>query len=174
MDTSALMLTLEASFPCRSMEVTAMMTRRILVNAGIASLAVAAGIFSRTPSFRRRAFRRDTYRCRMAQAPDPSQYAVLARERHRARLSPVRLLNEHRKGTFACAGCELELFSSTTKFESGTGWPSFWAPLEEAVGTPRTTVLSAWSARRCIAGDAAAISAMSSMMGRSRPGCAIA
>ena len=44
------------------------------------------------------------------------------------------LLNEHRRGTFVCAGCALPLFSSTTKFESGTGWPSFYQPLENAVG----------------------------------------
>jgi len=44
------------------------------------------------------------------------------------------LLNEHRRGNFACAGCDLDLFSSTTKYESGTGWPSFWAPLDNAVG----------------------------------------
>ncbi len=43
------------------------------------------------------------------------------------------LLNEHRKGTFACAGCALSLFNSATKFESGTGWPSFWRPLPKAV-----------------------------------------
>jgi len=45
------------------------------------------------------------------------------------------LLNEHRKGIFACAGCDLPLFSSDTKFESGTGWPSFYQPLDNAVGT---------------------------------------
>jgi peptide-methionine (R)-S-oxide reductase len=39
------------------------------------------------------------------------------------------LLNEHRAGIFTCAGCDLPLFSSTTKFESGTGWPSFYQPL---------------------------------------------
>ena len=44
------------------------------------------------------------------------------------------LLKEHRKGIFACAGCDLPLFSSDTKFESGTGWPSFWQPLDNAVG----------------------------------------
>ena len=45
------------------------------------------------------------------------------------------LNDEHRKGLFHCAGCELRLFSSETKFESGTGWPSFWEPLDGAIGT---------------------------------------
>ena len=45
------------------------------------------------------------------------------------------LLNEHRKGVFTCAGCALPLYSSATKFESGTGWPSFWKPLPNAVVT---------------------------------------
>jgi peptide-methionine (R)-S-oxide reductase len=49
----------------------------------------------------------------------------------RAFTSP--LLNEHRKGTFVCAGCAQPLFGSATKFESGTGWPSFWRPLPHAV-----------------------------------------
>jgi peptide-methionine (R)-S-oxide reductase len=43
------------------------------------------------------------------------------------------LLNEHRVGTFACAGCDLPLFDSKTKFDSGTGWPSFWQALPNAV-----------------------------------------
>jgi peptide-methionine (R)-S-oxide reductase len=46
-----------------------------------------------------------------------------------------KLLGEHRQGTFACAGCAQDLFASSTKFESGTGWPSFWAPLDKAVAT---------------------------------------
>jgi peptide-methionine (R)-S-oxide reductase len=49
------------------------------------------------------------------------------------------LNKEHGRGIFACAGCELPLFSSDTKFESGTGWPSFWAPIEGAVGTSTDT-----------------------------------
>ena len=44
------------------------------------------------------------------------------------------LLKEHRKGIFACAGCDLPLFSSDTKFDSGTGWPSFFQPLDNALG----------------------------------------
>ncbi|KPH04595.1 peptide-methionine (R)-S-oxide reductase [Rhizobium acidisoli] len=49
------------------------------------------------------------------------------------------LLHEERKGTFACVGCDQKLFSSATKFDSGTGWPSFWAPLDHAVGTTNDT-----------------------------------
>ncbi|RWO81182.1 MAG: peptide-methionine (R)-S-oxide reductase [Mesorhizobium sp.] len=44
------------------------------------------------------------------------------------------LLNEHRKGIFACAGCDLPLYSSETKFDSGTGWPSFWQEIPNAIG----------------------------------------
>ena len=51
------------------------------------------------------------------------------------------LLNEHHKGVFSCASCVLPLFSSATKFESGTGWPSFWQPLPNAVGTKTDGIL---------------------------------
>lgn len=51
------------------------------------------------------------------------------------------LNNEHRSGRFACAGCQLMLFSSSTKFDSGTGWPSFTAPLTNAVNVSRDTTL---------------------------------
>ena len=47
------------------------------------------------------------------------------------------LLHEERAGNFACAGCDLDLFSSKTKYDSRTGWPSFWTPLEKAVGTTK-------------------------------------
>ena len=64
----------------------------------------------------------------------PAQYDVLRKHgTERAGTSPLNA--EKRKGTFACAGCDLALFSSDTKFESGTGWPSFWQPLPDAVGT---------------------------------------
>jgi peptide-methionine (R)-S-oxide reductase len=62
------------------------------------------------------------------------QYEVL---RHSATESPFTspLLHEKRKGIFACAGCDRDLFSSSTKFDSGTGWPSFWQPIDkQAVG----------------------------------------
>ena len=58
----------------------------------------------------------------------PAQYDVL-REAGTELPFTSPLLNEHRTGTFACAGCDLPLYSSKTKFDSGTGWPSFWAPL---------------------------------------------
>lgn len=51
------------------------------------------------------------------------------------------LLKEHRRGTFVCAGCALPLFNSSTKFDSGTGWPSFYAPLPRAVAETRDSTL---------------------------------
>jgi peptide-methionine (R)-S-oxide reductase len=60
------------------------------------------------------------------------QYRVLRQgETEYAGTSPLN--NEHRRGTFFCAGCNNPLYSSTTKFESHTGWPSFWRPLPHAV-----------------------------------------
>ena len=64
----------------------------------------------------------------------PDQYRVLRRQAtERAGSSP--LDHERRHGTFSCAGCGQALFSSETKFNSHTGWPSFWEPLDGAVGT---------------------------------------
>ncbi|WP_157220006.1 peptide-methionine (R)-S-oxide reductase MsrB [Flavisphingomonas formosensis] len=70
----------------------------------------------------------------------PAQYAVL-RQAATERPGSSPLLNEHRKGTFTCAGCALPLYSSATKFDSGTGWPSFWQPLPNAVRTSTDTKL---------------------------------
>jgi peptide-methionine (R)-S-oxide reductase len=82
----------------------------------------------------------------------PQQYDVL---RDAGTETPFTspLDDEHRTGVFSCAGCALDLFSSATKFDSGTGWPSFWQPLNNAViesddgslGMTRTEVLC----RRC-------------------------
>jgi peptide-methionine (R)-S-oxide reductase len=80
------------------------------------------------------------------------QYEVLRQEETEMPGSSP-LLEEKRAGTFKCAGCGLDLFSSDTKFESGTGWPSFWAPLENAVGTTddftSDMVRTAVHCRRC-------------------------
>ena len=67
----------------------------------------------------------------------PQQYEIPAQHgTERPGSSP--LLKEKRKGIFACAGCDLPLFSSETKYDSGTGWPSFWKPLDNALAKPRT------------------------------------
>jgi peptide-methionine (R)-S-oxide reductase len=63
----------------------------------------------------------------------PEQYAVL-RGHATERPGSCALLEEHREGTFVCAGCRQPLFKAERKFESGTGWPSFFAPLEGALG----------------------------------------
>ncbi len=66
----------------------------------------------------------------------PAEFQVLRKHAtERPGTSPLN--NEKRDGVFACAGCGNRLFSSQTKYESGTGWPSFWAPLDGAVGTTR-------------------------------------
>ena len=65
---------------------------------------------------------------------NPAQFHVLRKHgTERAGTSPLN--QEKRAGTFVCAGCGQDLFAASTKFESGTGWPSFWEPLEGAVGT---------------------------------------
>jgi peptide-methionine (R)-S-oxide reductase len=64
------------------------------------------------------------------------QFRVLRKHgTERAGTSPLNA--EKRAGTFACAGCGQQLFAADTKFESGTGWPSFFAPIEGAVGTSK-------------------------------------
>jgi peptide-methionine (R)-S-oxide reductase len=77
----------------------------------------------------------------------PPQYAILRKEgTERPFSSPLN--DEHRKGVFDCAACDNALYSSATKFDSGTGWPSFYQPLADGIGTstdfklgyPRTEV----------------------------------
>ncbi len=65
---------------------------------------------------------------------DPLQYNVLRKHAtERAFTSPLN--DEKRQGLFVCAGCGEKLFDAATKFESGTGWPSFWQPLAGGIGT---------------------------------------
>ena len=104
-----------------------------------------------------------------ASVPSPAEPLKLAKDEWKKRLPPQSfhvmreegteragsspLNDEKRKGTFACAGCDLALFSSETKYDSKTGWPSFYRPLPNAIGTatdhllllPRTEV----HCRRC-------------------------
>jgi len=71
---------------------------------------------------------------------DTEQFRVL-RQAGTERPGSSSLNREKRAGVFSCAGCALPLFSSSTKFESGTGWPSFWQPLDKAVVEDTDTTL---------------------------------
>ena len=114
--------------------------------------AAVAGALSVRPRDQRaaRAFRSSVLRPNGGGCSGPKRYEIL-REAGTERAFTSPLLNEHRRGAFVCAGCALPLFSSATKFESGTGWPSFWRPLPRAVvtrtdrslGIGRTEVLCA-------------------------------
>jgi peptide-methionine (R)-S-oxide reductase len=111
--------------------------RRTLLKGGLALVALAA---SRTWTEARDMTSTDTIDFKALSDAEwrkrltPAQYDILRRHgTERAGSSP--LDKEKRKGTFACAGCDLPLFASDTKFESGTGWPSFYAPLPGAVET---------------------------------------
>jgi len=111
-----------------------MITRRFLLEGGAAAMALAAGLSWKTSGVHAAGtfeitHTDDEWRKKLT----ADQFAVL-RQSATERPFTSALLEEHRRGNFACAGCDLDLFSSTTKFESGTGWPSFWAPLENAVG----------------------------------------
>jgi peptide-methionine (R)-S-oxide reductase len=70
----------------------------------------------------------------------PEAYDVLRRQGTEIPFSSP-LDRETRRGVYYCAGCALALYSSKTKYDSGTGWPSFWAPLPNAVETSRDTSL---------------------------------
>ena len=118
----------------------------LLGGTAIAALGVAALMFRPMGSSRAAegtfevSLTEDEWRARL----DPKVFEVL---RHEATEAPGSspLLYEHRAGIFNCAGCELPLFDSKTKYESGTGWPSFYQPLDNAVGEATDT--PSW--RRC-------------------------
>ena len=115
-----------------------MIDRRALLTAGI-----ALGALTATSKFGKAETMTTTtqdidYRkltdAQWRQRLNAEQYNVL-RKHGTERAGTSALNQEKRKGMFECAGCDLPLFSSDTKFESGTGWPSFYQPLPHAVGT---------------------------------------
>jgi len=122
-----------------------MATRRQFILAGTASAAaLAAGLL---PRFAARAATQgkdaapETFPVTHTDAQwrallTPGQYYIL-RQGGTERPYSSPLNDEHRAGLFSCAGCGQHLYSSRTKFESHTGWPSFWAPLPHAVATRR-------------------------------------
>ena len=103
----------------------------------------------------------------------PEQYAIM-REHGTERPGSCALLTEKRPGVFSCAGCGQPLFESTTKFDSGTGWPSFTAPVARLARQDRRRLAGAWPEPKCIARAAARISATCFPTGRRRPACATA
>jgi len=115
------------------------MKRRDFLSGGITAAAFVAGVaavwrMNGTSSARAESFEvtktDEEWRAILSEA----QYAVLRQEdTERPGSSP--LLEEKRKGIFHCAGCDLPAYPSETKYESGTGWPSFWDSLPDAIGT---------------------------------------
>ncbi len=109
------------------------MNRRHFVTALVAGAAALkwggpalAGLFSRQPEKEFAIHMSDE---QWKEKLSPQAYDVLRRQgTERAFTSPLN--DEHRAGVFYCAGCSNKLFSSAQKFDSGTGWPSFWAPIE--------------------------------------------
>ncbi|MDQ6929702.1 MAG: peptide-methionine (R)-S-oxide reductase MsrB [Candidatus Eremiobacteraeota bacterium] len=97
----------------------------VLAGAGLAASRVASAAKPDTFEVH---FTSDQWRARLG----PQRYNIL-REAGTEPAGSSPLDQEHRHGTFACAGCDLPLYSSSTKFNSGTGWPSFYRPLPNAV-----------------------------------------
>ena len=110
-----------------------MVTRRRLIAGGTVGLAAALGAWRwSTPAPAAETFEIHHTEAEWRKLLSPAQFSVL-RQAGTERPFTSPLLHEERRGTFTCAGCDLDLFASTTKFDSGTGWPSFWAPLDHAV-----------------------------------------
>jgi peptide-methionine (R)-S-oxide reductase len=115
------------------------MKKRYFLQAGAA--AVGAVVLSRYLSFSSRAQTTPTGNFEITKTDDewrriltPEQFNVLRRQGTEAAFTSP-LAEQHGQGIYNCAGCDLPLFSSETKFESGTGWPSFYEPLANAVRT---------------------------------------
>jgi len=107
--------------------------RRTLLGALVAAFTLGSSRRARAATLAKR-FEVEKPDAEWRASLSPAAYQVLRHEgTERAWTSP--LLEEHRPGTFLCAGCALPLFSSQAKYDSGTGWPSFYAPLPDAVET---------------------------------------
>jgi peptide-methionine (R)-S-oxide reductase len=111
------------------------MNRRQLLLATTAGVAVMISLkWFTSPAVEAAAFEIQKSDAEWRKLLTPAQYDVLRKHgTERAGSSPLN--REKRKGIFACAGCDLQLFLSETKYESGTGWPSFYQPLPNTVGT---------------------------------------
>ena len=114
------------------------MTTRREILGGAAALAAAFGPAGWVGAAKADTFEVTKTDAEWRKALTPDQFAVL-RKSGTERPFTSALLDEHRHGTFTCAGCDKELFSSETKYDSGTGWPSFWEPLANGVGEERDT-----------------------------------
>lgn len=117
-----------------------MLSRRLFLSTSAIGLAAAASARLAPKAHATGTFEITRSDAEWRKMLSPAQFNVL---RQAGTESPYTspLLHEKRVGNFACAGCDLNLFSSTTKFDSGTGWPSFWAPLEKAVAQEEDTTL---------------------------------
>ncbi|EQB00283.1 peptide-methionine (R)-S-oxide reductase MsrB [Sphingobium baderi] len=103
---------------------------------GVAAGAVALVLWRFDPGRAEAAYPFSLFDAQWRKRLSPWAYKVLRQQATEPPFSSP-LNREHRAGAFACAGCALPVFSSKTKFDSGTGWPSFTAPLRKAVGTSR-------------------------------------
>lgn len=130
-----------------------MLTRRFLVAGGLCGgTAALTAMFGSTGPGAARAFEVTRDDAEWRERLDADQYRVLRRNGTERPYTSA-LLDEHRRGLFTCAGCDLAAFSSDAKYESGTGWPSFWTALDGGVvedddrsfGVLRTAV----ACRRC-------------------------
>lgn len=114
------------------------MRRRTFLLGGAAAAVLAGALVTRRTGILGQA-RAESFEITKTEAQwravlSPAQFNVLRQEGTEAPGSSP-LLDEHRKGNFHCAGCDLAVYSSETKFDSHTGWPSFWEALPKAVGT---------------------------------------
>ena len=119
----------------------AMLNRRTLLGVtGAVVLAVGLRWFSEADPRASRTFEIEKSDSEWRRILSKAQFEVL--RLHRTEIPGSSPLNhEKRKGVFACAGCDLPLFSSDTKYDSRTGWPSFFRPLDNALGTSTDYVL---------------------------------